>query len=222
MPSLILKDLLLEKKAILFAAGYSILLFFIFPADRTFGEFVYIMGSVAIAYIFIMGTGAHDDKSKSEIIFNSLPIKRKYIVLAKYLAVCVFIAIGLAVTGLTGTIIKSAGLPLSVRFINYRDVIAVFVSVGLAVAIYYPFYFKFGYTSMRMVNIVLFLLAFFAPRAVAGFIKEYENEPVIQNLITTVTNLPDWLAYSFLMLTVLVITAVSLAISIKIYTNKEF
>ncbi len=221
MPSLILKDLLLEKKALLFAAVYCIFLFVAF-ANQVFGEFVYIMGSVAIAYIFIMGTSANDDKNKSAIIFISLPIKRKYIVMAKYLAVCMFIVIGLTLTSLTGIIINSAGLPLSIRFINYRDVVSVFVSVGLAVSIYYPFYFKFGYTSMRMVNLVLFLMAFFAPTAVADFIRFHKNEPVIQSLITTVTNMPDWLTSSLLIATALVIMAISLAISIKIYNNKEF
>ncbi len=222
MPSLILKDLLLEKKAALFAVGYSTFLFIIFPINQAFGEYIYIMGSIAIAYIFIMGTSAHDDKSKSEIIFNSLPIKRKYIVLAKYLAVCLFIVIGLALTGLIGTIIKGTGLPLSVRYINYRDIVSVFFSVGLIVSIYYPFYFKFGYTSMRMVNVILFLLAFFAPQTITEYIEKNQNEPLVQNLITGLINMPDWLTSSFLILTALVIMVISLATSVIIYNNKEF
>ncbi|MDX9872994.1 MAG: ABC-2 transporter permease, partial [Clostridia bacterium] len=158
---LILKDFLLQKKTALFGLAYSIFLMAIFNST-TFSSSVYILCTVAISYMLIMGAVAYDDKNKSDTILNSLPLQRKTIVQAKYASVFVFGLGAILTIGLLGALLKAAGLPFPGRFLNPTDVIAAFFSLSLVSAMYLPFYYRFGYIASRLFNVVFFMLAFFA------------------------------------------------------------
>lgn len=228
MLSLILKDILVQKKTFLFMIFYSSFIIIMFNGlnNPTFRETTYIMGSVGIAYLHIMSANGFDDKSKSDIILNSLPVQRKYIVLAKYLSVCVFVAVGLSITGLTGAIIKavinSGGWHFSVRFINGADFLIAFAGIGLMFSIYYPIYFRFGANYARVLNLVLFMTIFFGPASLIGIIKGKEKPDLIQNLIAPFHSMSGWAIGGSVAIVVLAIMAASLAVSVKVYNNKEF
>lgn len=89
------------------------------------------MGPVAISYMLVLSANANDEKNKSEIILNSLPISRSKIVFAKYLAVAVYIVLGLLLSGAVGAVLKNSGFFPIARYINAIDLVSVFLSVGL-------------------------------------------------------------------------------------------
>lgn len=74
MLNLIKKDFCVQKKTFLLAVFYSA---FVFVAFHTMRQAAYIMGSLAIAYLFIMNANYADDKNRSEILINSLPIDKE-------------------------------------------------------------------------------------------------------------------------------------------------
>ena len=220
MLNLVLKDILIQKKSFLIALIYSVFLFVIF-SNEVFREAVYIMGTVAIAYIMVVTSNAYDDKYKSEIIVNSLPVKRKSVVLSKYLAAAVFVAIGLSIVGAVGAVIITTGVPLPVRYLNLDDTVFAFSSVALLASLYYPLYFRFGYALSRMINMVLFLALFFGPSALVGYVRQ-NYYGTAQQLAVRLQEFPSWALGTSALAAVMLLTVVSALISVKIYEAKDF
>ncbi len=221
MLNLVLKDILIQKKSFLIALIYSVFLFAIF-SNEVFREAVYIMGTVAIAYIMVVTSNAYDDKYKSEIIVNSLPVKRKSVVLSKYLAAAVFVAVGLIVVGTVGAVIIIAGIPLPVRYINLYDTVFALSLVALLASLYYPLYFRFGYALSRMINMVLFLALFFGPSALVGYVRQNADYGTAQQLAVCLQDFPSWALGTSVLAAVMLLTVVSALISLKIYETKDF
>jgi hypothetical protein len=73
MLSLILKDVIIQKKSFVWALVYLIFFIFVF---QSLGGTMYIAAVVAFVYLLVSGAFAYDDKYKSDIMLNSLPIKR--------------------------------------------------------------------------------------------------------------------------------------------------
>ncbi|AYO31493.1 ABC-2 transporter permease [Biomaibacter acetigenes] len=106
MFNLVLKDFLIQKKTFLIAFVYSVFFFIVFRGN-VFKDFVYIMGSVAIGYIYIMYTVNLDEKNKSYLIINSLPVTRRQVVMSRYLFYIAVIFIGILIMSLVGMILKT-------------------------------------------------------------------------------------------------------------------
>jgi ABC-type transport system involved in multi-copper enzyme maturation permease subunit len=219
--SLILKDILLQKKAVLFTIGYSLFILIAFQ-NPVFSEAAYIMGAVASGYMFILGACAYDEKNKSDIVLNSLPVKRAAIVRAKYAGVLVFTAIALLIIGLMGAVMKGIGLPVPQRYIGWPDMAGAFASLGLLASLYYPFAFRFGYIKSRMFNLVLFMLVFFSPAVLSEYLKKQYSRENLEQAVVRLVALPDWLVGLGLVLAVLALLQVSLLLSIRFYKQREF
>ena len=76
MLNLIIKDIVIQKKTLLYALLYTIFAstsFFIMSPN---GFNLYVLSPIAINYMFITFALSYDDKNKSEIVLNSLPLKR--------------------------------------------------------------------------------------------------------------------------------------------------
>ncbi len=209
MFNLIKKDFLMQKKSLYFMIGYGIFVFFAFQ-DASFAGFKYIMGGSAISYILIMTAIAHEEKNNSDIILNSLPLKRNTIVMAKYLTFLGSVLITMVIMGVIGLIIYTIGFPPLDRLISLSDVLAVLLSVSFLSSIYYPLYIKFGGKYMRFFNIILFMLIFFLPTFLSGLIGEKFNSITI----------PEFYCISLLISMIMLLG--SYLISLRIYENKEF
>ncbi len=221
MLNLVRKDILIQKKSFLIALVYSVFLFAIF-SNEVFREAVYIMGTVAIAYIMVVTSNAYDDKYKSEIIINSLPVKRQAVVLSKYLAAAVYVVAGLVIVGAMGAVIIISGIPLPVRYINLNDAVFAFSAVALLASLYYPVYFRFGYALSRMLNLILFLVLFFAPGALVSYIRQNMDYGTAHQLAVRLQDLPAWAPGTLVLAAVILLTAVSALVSLKIYESKDF
>lgn len=225
MYNLIKKDILIQKKSILFAIVYSFIIF-VGMNDQIFNRGIYTAGCVAITYMLILGSIGYEEKNKSEIILNSLPVNRATIVCSKYLSVIVFILLSALLMSLSGVLLNLTGLVQKVRLVSFSDIVGIFISIGLLVSIYFPFIFKFGYTNMRIVNIFVFLFVFFAIFSLPGFITHHFGKQTVKDslssLIAIAKNIPDWLIGAVMILIVLIMMLISLVVSLRVYKNKEF
>jgi ABC-2 type transport system permease protein len=220
MYSLILKDLLIQKRTLLFILGYSILLLFVFNSPDL-AEMVYVMGAMVSSYILILGACAYEGKGGSEIVLNSFPLRRKDVVRARYFSVLVFMLLSLVIFGLEGVIMKGLGLPFPRRYLNWVDVVGVVVSFLLLSSLYLPFYFKFGYIQARLFNALMFLLFFFVPAYVMNYYQENSTKEWFRQTIFFLDNHPAWLIGGLIIVPFLMLL-MSYLLSVKFYQAREF
>lgn len=125
MLNLVIKDILIQKKTIIFALLYAafVLAFFstIFPSG--FG--LYVMSPMIITYLYITFAVQYDDKNNSEVILNSLPLKRSDIVISKYISTFVFGSIGIICSILVDVIGKVTGLSTFIGSISLLNIVLV-------------------------------------------------------------------------------------------------
>jgi len=189
---LLKKDLLIQKRSFLFLFIYGLFLFFLFN-NPVFEEMIYIMGMIIGVYFFLITANMEDEKNKSEIILNSLPVSRSCIVLAKYLSVFVYIFIGALFLGIAGLIFQLPAIPVTPRLLKATDLLAVIFLISIAVSIYFPLYFRFGASALRLFSVVFFLFFFFVPRWLFELYLAYEEtEPLLflKNIIAQSPLLP--------------------------------
>lgn len=221
MFNLMLKDLLVQKKTLLMALVYSVFVLGIFNKAAS-GFVSYGMGTIAIGYIFFANACSYDEKNKSDIVLNSLPIRRSQIVLARYLAVFTFAVIGLAMIGILGAVMKLAGLPFPGRYIGLLDITGSLAALMLMASCYLPLYYKFGYIKTRLIIMFMFMLLFFLPGLLIDFAKAHFTREQLTQVIIRIQDLPAGPVALALLAIVLGITAISIAISQYVYRRREF
>lgn len=221
MYSLILKDIILQKKIILFNLAYSVVIFIAFQSPA-FSAAIYVMGAMIIAYMMIMGATAYEDKTHSDVILNSLPIDQATIVKARYLSALVFLGLGLLMMGVSGALLKGIGLQIPEYYLRPQDVVGALVSIGLVSSIYFPFFFKFGYIKARVFHVILFLMFFFLPSFGFKYLRNYTDAQNLNSILDYLNSQPDWLVGLFMVGAALFIMFLSLRISMGIYRRREF
>lgn len=218
---LIKKELIVQKKMILFGLFYAVFLFFVF-ANPAFQEFTYSMAAFGIAYITIVGVAQAEYKNNSDVIINSLPLTRREVVAAKYLSILTFTAIALVMVGVVGLLFHFLLPVFNYRIINLIDVLTTFACISLLASVSLPIYFKTGAQWTRVVNIVVFLVIFFAPAQLAGCISQNSQDPRVGSLVGLATG--DYSALFSLtgFAVLLAIMLISYFVSLRIYMNKDF
>lgn len=221
MASLILKDAIIQKKSFLYAVLYGLFILLVFSSGGGGLETgAYIMGIVASTYLFIQTGLVIDDKNKTELVFNSLPINRKEIVLAKYISSFLASLVNLLIITVIGLLLSTVFVE-KIRIISYSDIIISLASVWLLIALYLPFYFRFGYIKTKIFNMFFFFLFFFGPTVLVSLITENPHHPISRAGASLITEH----SLSFLGGTVfvgIVFLLISLAVSFKFYEDKEF
>jgi ABC-type transport system involved in multi-copper enzyme maturation permease subunit len=181
-----------------------------------------VAATTAVVYLLIQYSFAYEDKNKSDIMLNSLPVSRKEIVLAKYLSI--FVYLGLAVLAyMVATLLVSAiKIPIRVEFLSLQGITISLLLVSLMSSIYLPIIFRIGYLRAKMFNMVLFLLFFFIPMGVVSLLKNPEYSTAIDDIIRKLSSWSDWQIASMLAAIALILLSFSYSISLSIYKNREF
>ncbi|MBP2072210.1 MULTISPECIES: ABC-2 transporter permease [Thermoanaerobacterium] len=217
MYSLLLKDILVQKKqflyGILLAAVYS----FAFSSNNLGG----VLTVFVFPYIFVLTAASYEEKNKAEMILISLPIKRSLLVMERYISVFLFAALGAIEYIIVVGVANLVELPIKFSTLTIEPVLI----FGLAVyyGIYLPLYFKFGYIKTRWVNFVMFFGLFFGVAGLISAINKYgTNSQVLNSLITFFKNQSNTVVANELIIMALLIYALSYMISVKIYNSREF
>jgi len=220
MLNLVLKDFLVQKKTFFIAIGYCVFFFMVFQQAASSG-LAYIIAPFAIGYIYIMYTGQFDDKNKSDIILNSLPVTRQEIVVSRFIFYFAVVCLGFFITAVVGAVFKLF-LGLShLRYISPQDFVAAFSLIGIMASIHTPLYYKFG-MNVRYFDMFLFLSFFFVPNYLVSYIKQHPDTPLLNFLMNLNKYGSDWTMGLFAIAVTLAVMTVSMAISIRIYGNKDF
>lgn len=221
MIHLLKKELLIQKKTFLFFFAYGIFMFIIFN-NSFFGNVIYIMGLIVAVYFFLITANAEEEKNKSEIILNSLPLPRNRLVLGKYLSVFVYILIGAIILGFLGLLFQLPVIPIKPKLLSLLDLLAAFSMISIYVSIYLPLYFRFGAAALRLFSMVFFLFFFFVPRNLADFYLAYKETEKVRFLESFFLEGSPLAPVAVAILFALLLLTASFLLSQKIYLRKEF
>lgn len=219
MYNLVLKDIMIQKKQIVFAFAYLLLIMFAF---QSLGEVMFSAGIVAFTYMLVMTSCAFEDKNKADVMLNSLPLKKSTIVLAKYASVFVYFVLGTAAYSILTSILGIMELPIKIYPLTLKNFIGGLVGVSLMSGIYLPVFFKVGYTRSKILNFILFFVFFFGISYLMGIFKEYQNSALLKNIAELLQNNGDAVIAAIIFVLILIIEAVSYYVSLKLYKSREF
>lgn len=202
MWNLIRKDIALQKKTLM------ILLLPLFAYLFLGSSTIWI--GVLFCIALIMQGFSMDEKSSSNLLFNSLPYTRKEIVSSKYIGACVFIFLVLATIFIGNLIIHK-------EMIQFEQLLFTMSIVMLFISFAFPFSYLLTSQYLMIAFAVLFVLYFII---VNMFIPNLNDR--IRELVHTVLSLDNSLFYLIVVVSVLLIYILSWMLSIRIYSRKVF
>ncbi|MGG4143715.1 ABC-2 transporter permease [Paenibacillus algorifonticola] len=144
---LLRKDLFILRYYFLYVLLYLYLFGFIMYNQASF-----ILVAALSAIMLMTFSASLDAKNKSMIVIASLPVSSKSIVQAKYAAVLLFALIG---------IVASASVyAINITIVGREMVYAasfipiIFFIIAVYASLYYPIYYRFGFSASRIVGLV--------------------------------------------------------------------
>lgn len=218
MLNLILKDFKLTKKTniifsiyILFMSSVTII------SKAKHPSALYVMSLILVVYLSVSYANRYDIKYNIDFSLNSMPISKFYIVFYKYLSLLIYlifyfliIFIATNVLGVIFSFQKNA--------VSIVDFLMCFNILTLFYAIYYPIYYKINKNSLVMFNFVLFLGVLVMPSIFAKFMNSSYGHSLMHALSNTNINILNLMFFLF----ALILSIISILISLKIYSKKEF
>jgi uncharacterized membrane protein YhdT len=135
------------------------------------------------------------------------------------LSIFVYAVIGLTAGIVIALIYNVLGLGEPVRYPAVKDLFGVLCGTVIIGAAYYPLYFKFGTIKTRL-HFIVILAIFLIPAGLVWLVEKYSQGTAV-NLLTKVLNIPDWLQAVGCGVLIVTVLLVSLAVSLRIYENKD-
>lgn len=217
MFQLIKKDILIQKKQIVFSL--LLMLFFTLTLSNL-GPTGITIGILAITYQLGLGASAIEEKNNSDMILISLPIKKKTIVLSKYVSIFVYLVYAVLGFMCIFLAVKLFNVPFEVP-ITKTVVVSAFASGVIYFSISYPLIFRYGYLKSRMPNLILFFVLIFGGAASAVNLLNNEQSVLGQKLSQFLQE-SDMMITVILIVVLAIIWTASYLISLRFYTKREF
>ncbi|MBU5485647.1 ABC-2 transporter permease [Clostridium sp. MSJ-11] len=213
MFNLIVKDILVQKRSLIAILIYLLICTYSFksmPSGTVLG-----LVTVTMVFFFITGCYAYDERNKSHIVLNSLPITRRELIISKYISVIIYNIIALSIMTLFMFAAKFLNLPLTIHFFTLKDIVNVFITSLLLASFMFPVYSKFGFTKSRVITFITYF-TFFTIANILSNISDKETINIFSSLLQTLSN-----NTYILLIIALLIYFLSMYFCIKIYVNKE-
>lgn len=216
MVNLIFKDILIQKKTVMYMLLYIV--FAIFFMQGVGSNALYVLITVTIAFTVSSGAFAIDEKYGSEKVMASLPITRNQMVQARYLSVFVYAAASILIMASIGAVANLLNIQfIKLNYITPSVIKKILVSCVLVTSISYPVYFKFGYTKARIASFIIFFAFFTSVVTVAENVSDGEAS----SFLSFINGLSSGSLQLVGGLVLLLVFVVSYFISINCYESKE-
>ncbi len=216
--SLVIMNLTITKRYLLFVAAYSLILPHMFP------DFAISMtaASAATVYMIFISLLAYEDKYKADKMTGIMPISRRAVIISKFLTAFVVqllaFVFGIAAKYITDTVLawyRNGTLPVDLQLPDLSVISICLLITTLCVSIYLPLYYLFGYQKLRIVSLVLFFALFFGGQ----LLSDLQISSGLQNTLAKMNeNDIALLIIGFS----LIISFISYLFTSKIYRNKDF
>lgn len=219
MLNLIIKDILMQKKRMVFGLAYILIACVSFQSMEVF---VYPMAMTGFAYMLVFTSCAYEDMNKADVMVNSLPVSRKMVVAAKYLSVIFYFMIGTLVYALLIAFNSIPGFPVTIQPITLQSFAAGFASVSLIIAFVLPVFYKVGYMKSRITVFILFFIFFFGISAISEIITKSNYNIYLSSLIVRIDEIGSPAVSILIFAALVILLAISYLIAVKFYKNREF
>ncbi|MCI0763366.1 ABC-2 transporter permease [Bacillus sp. TL12] len=153
MKQLIMKDFIVQRNMLIWYIMYP----FLFYMATHNNHSTFTLTTVIIPVILMMRTFYSDEKNQIEKMFNSLPISRKQIILAKYMFASIILMISVIIAYFTVGIQLRNG---TVDFIETTVVASMSLSF-IVFSLILPIYFLFGYQKTFMIACFILIAPIF-------------------------------------------------------------
>lgn len=219
MFNLILKDILIQKRILLFGIIYILILIFSF---QEIGSPMFLTSVIGLSYMMVQSACAYDEKNKSDILLNSLPISRNTIVIARYVSVFVFSAISIVVYALISVIINMLQLTVKAYPVTLEGIIGILFAIAFVCGIYLPIYFKVGYIKSKIINFVMIFGFITVFGAVLPGLLENKDQVFVQKIIQFFDSRSDIQIAAVILALTILLHFISYMISLNFYRKREF
>ncbi|MFC9540308.1 ABC-2 transporter permease [Lysinibacillus sp. NPDC056959] len=205
MFNLIFKDILIQKKLILFYIATIILYLVADISSLILIGFVY-------SVVFIMSAFSYDEKDNANILLNSLPYTRKEIVSSKYIGSLIFATIFIFIVYVGNFLLNGK----EVLFI-WKEMLLIFGLVMIAISFLLPIAYKFKSQFFMIASGALFGIYMLI---INTFIPDFNNK--LRALIQKFMTLQETQMYLIAIFTIVILYIGSWLLSIRIYERKAF
>ncbi|ABK61962.1 MULTISPECIES: ABC-2 transporter permease [Clostridium] len=170
-------------------------------------DVIFFMGAMFIISYGMMSF-YEDEKSKWDIVVNSLPVQRSNIVFYKYFNMIIQMTLYVVFLSLVITLGNYTTL-ININLFNKRVLMSILNMSSIVLiftAVVFPIYFKYGVTKMRSISILI-SICIFAVIGASGFLFSSIDVRTINKIII-----------NLVCLTIFILSSI---VSVKIYTNKD-
>lgn len=204
MINLILKDVLIQKKFILFYIATIIIYLWAGVPSLLFLGFLY-------SVIFILNAFAYDEKDNATILLNSLPYTRKEIVSSKYIGSLIFTTIFVFMIYAGDFLINGKG-----GLFIWKEMLLIMGLVMVTISFMFPIAYKFKTQYLLIALSVLFGIYMLTISLLVPI------NDILRELARTFLTLQETQMYVVTSITVIILFIGSWLLSIRIYERKAF
>ncbi|MBU5300138.1 ABC-2 transporter permease [Clostridium sporogenes] len=214
MLNLIKKDLIITKSYIIKAL--AILIFYIFIFNEMDKQGIYIIGVYLIVQILISVSFFYGERAKEDYILKSIPVKKKNVVLAKYISIIIYFIAFLILVYLSNFIVHILNFSDIIQSLKISTIFFSLSTIFISMAIQLPIYFKLNYSKGRIINNFIYFGIFIAIYTL------YDNNH-LNNYMKTYNVSNDRYQKFILIVTIIsiILFIISSILSMRIYEKKE-
>jgi len=211
MFGLIMRDILVQRKRLLLAAICCIVLTVFL---RFMGEFALVPTILMAVYFVLVSAFEYDDKYKVDGTLISLPIKRQFLVLVRYLEVPV-LTVSVVLIYIPVTLLMNLWFP-GMSPVGLLMPATGFLAASLMSGLYMPIIYRLGYVKAK---ILVILLAFSMIPAAVMVLGKIGGEI---NLSLWPATASKGMIASLMFAAAILTLVISCLLSIRMYRKRQF
>lgn len=182
---------------------------FLLIIDAQQMDWLYFLILVSVTYILIMTPFSFDITNKTTSMMNSFPIKRREIVIYRYLSIFVYMLISIVYVGVYLWIINKTGL-INVDYFNLSMVGKAMPYVMILSSIMLPANFRFEPKLAQLINVFLY-----SGSIVMAFSLAQKSVEMSSNIIVKLLSSPSFTIIA------IIVYILSMVLSIKLYEHRD-
>ncbi|MCF6464477.1 ABC-2 transporter permease [Clostridium sp. Cult2] len=182
---------------------------FLLIIDAQQMDWLYFLILVSVTYILIMTPFSFDITNKTTSMMNSFPIKRREIVIYRYLSIFVYMLISIVYVGVYLWIINKTGL-INVDYFNLSMVGKAIPYVMILSSIMLPANFRFEPKLAQLINAFLY-----SGSIVMAFSLAQKSVEMSSNIIVKLLSSPGFKIIA------IIVYILSMVLSIKLYEHRD-
>jgi ABC-2 type transport system permease protein len=236
-----LKDIKINKIAFLINLAFWTILG---PAWLSLNTDLYLMLPVFFGLFVVMIPMSTELRDNIDILYNSLPIRKRTIIVSRYISSLVMIIFIYAWVILIGFLMDKYLSLIQVdlmEIISMGSILLIILPVVLIVSIYIPIVLRFGFTVFITAGIIISVGVFSGfiagisyiisasssvtgyqgPGGMAGITGMIRNNDLIHYLSRAIEGYGTWIPVAIILFIIVLAVFVSINISLSIYRRKE-